>query len=192
MAAVVRPARATDADQVAAVHVASWRWAYAGLLPAEELAGLSVADGPTGGGPGWRARGTGRTDRGATFVADLDGRVVGFVAVGPGRDDVGGPSVGELYAIYLEREVAGTGTGRRLHDAGVELARREGLDPGLLWVLRDNVRARRFYELCGWRADGATKTVPGRTWSTSTRCATSAPWCRPPARRHVARCRHEW
>jgi hypothetical protein len=37
----------------------------------------------------WRATlagtGTGRTDRGATFVADLDGRVVGLVAVGPGR-----------------------------------------------------------------------------------------------------------
>ena len=122
MAAVVRPARTTDAEQVAAVHVASWQWAYAGLLPAEELAGLSVADRADR----WRAMlagtGIGRTDRGATFVADLDGRVVGFVAVGPGRDDVGGPSVGELYALYLQREVAGSGTGalrlagRRRHE----------------------------------------------------------------------------
>ena len=160
MAAVVRPARATDADQVAAVHVASWRWAYAGLLPAEELAGLSVAERADR----WRARlagtGTGRTDRGATFVADFDGRVVGFVTVGPGRDDVGGPSVGELYAIYLERGMAGTGTGRRLHDAGVGWLAEKGWTQALLWVLRDNVRARRFYELCGWRADGSTKTVP--------------------------------
>ena len=96
MAAAVRLARATDAEQVAAVHVASWQWAYAGLLPAEELAGLSVAERTDR----WRATlggtGTGRTDRGATFVADLDGQVVGFVAVGPGRDDVGGQSVGEL------------------------------------------------------------------------------------------------
>ena len=98
---------------MAAVHVASWQSAYAGLLPAE-LAGLSVADRADR----WQARldgtGTGPTDGGATFVADLDGRVVGFVAVGAGRDDVGGPSVGELYAIYLDREVAGTGTGRRV------------------------------------------------------------------------------
>ena len=160
MAAVVRPARATDADQVAAVHVASWRWAYAGLLPAEELAGLSVTERADR----WRARlagtGTGRTDRGATFVADLDGRVVGFVTVGPGRAHVRGPLVGELYAIYLEREMAGTGTGRRLHDAGVGWLAEKGWTQGLLWVLRDNVRARRFYELCGWRADGAAKTVP--------------------------------
>ena len=160
MAAVVRPARATDADQVAAVHVASWRWAYAGLLPAEELAGLSVAERTDR----WLARlagtGTGRTDRGATFVADLDGRVVGFASVGPGRDDVGGPSVGELYAIYLQREMAGTGTGRRLHDAGVGWLAEQGWTLALLWVLRDNLRARRFYEACGWQVDGATKTVP--------------------------------
>jgi GNAT superfamily N-acetyltransferase len=144
---------------VAAVHVASWQWAYSGLLPAEELAGLSVAERADR----WRTRlggtGTGRTDRGATFVADLDGRVVGFVAVGPGRDGVGGPSVGELYAIYLDPEVASTGTGRRLHDAGVGWLAAEGWTRALLWVLRDNVRARRFYELCGWHADGHTTTV---------------------------------
>ena len=160
MAPAVRLASSADADQVAAVHVASWQWAYAGLLPAEELAGLSVADRADR----WRAMlagtGTGLTDRGVTFVADLDGQVVGFVAVGPGRDDVGGPSVGELYAIYLQREVAGTGTGRRLHEAGVGWLTENGWTRALLWVLRDNARARRFYELCGWRADGATKTVP--------------------------------
>ena len=160
MAAAVRLARATDAEQVAAVHVASWQWAYAGLLPAEELAGLSVAERADR----WRATlggtGTGRTDRGATFVADLDGQVVGFVAVGPGRDDVGGQSVGELYAIYLDRNVSGTGTGRRLHDAGVGWLALQGWTRALLWVLRDNTRARRFYELRGWRADGVTKTVP--------------------------------
>jgi len=159
MAAVVRPACATDADEVAAVHVASWQWAYAGLLPAEELAGLSVAERADR----WRTRlagtGTGRTDRGATFVADLDGRVVGFVTVGPGRDDVGGPSVGELYGIYLQREVAGTGTGRLMHDTGLGWLAEQGWTLALLWVLRDNVRSRRFYELCGWRADGVTKTV---------------------------------
>ena len=126
MALAVRLASAADADQVAAVHVAAWQWAYAGLLPAAELAALSAAERADR----WRDRlagtGTGRTDRGATFVADVDGRVVGFVTVGPGRDDVGGPSVGELYAIYVQRGVAGTGTGRRLHDAGIGWLAGEG------------------------------------------------------------------
>jgi RimJ/RimL family protein N-acetyltransferase len=30
-------------------------------------------------------------------------------------------------------------------------------DAATLWVLADNRRARRFYELAGWRPDGASK-----------------------------------
>ena len=88
------------------MHVASWQWAYAGPLPADELAGLSIADRADR----WQARlagtGTGRTDQGATFVADLDGRVVGFVTVGPG-DNVRAPR-------FYERALApATGVGAR-------------------------------------------------------------------------------
>lgn len=40
---VVRPARITDADGIAEVHVRSWQAAYRGLMPQEVLDGLSVA-----------------------------------------------------------------------------------------------------------------------------------------------------
>jgi len=32
---VVRPAAMADAEAIGEVHVASWRWAYAGLMPAD-------------------------------------------------------------------------------------------------------------------------------------------------------------
>ena len=32
---------------------------------------------------------------------------------------------------------------------------------GRLWVLRDNARARRFYEGHGWRADGTERVAGG-------------------------------
>ena len=38
----IRRARPEDAGAIAAVHVAAWREAYAGLVPAEALAALSV------------------------------------------------------------------------------------------------------------------------------------------------------
>jgi GNAT superfamily N-acetyltransferase len=149
----VRPAAPEDVNAVADVHVRSWQWAYAGLLPADLLAGLRAEDRV----PQWQRR-IESDDRGRVLLlADLDGAVVGFVAVGAGREQVGGPSVGELMAIYLVPEVAGTGTGRALHDAGLAWLTARGFTLARLWVLSSNSRARGFYERMGWRSDGQTR-----------------------------------
>ena len=88
------------------------------------------------------------------YVAELDGHLRGFVAVGPSRD---GGKVGELYAIYVDPDTWSTGVGRALiEQAEVRLAER--YDDATLWVLDDNPRARRFYERAGWQTDGARKT----------------------------------
>jgi GNAT superfamily N-acetyltransferase len=82
--------------------------------------------------------------------------IVGFATFGPSRDaDASG--LGEIYALYVDPESYGGGTGRllmaearrRLHDAGMNEA--------ILWVLRGNKRAQRFYEREGWKPDGATR-----------------------------------
>lgn len=145
-------ASADDATSIARVHVASWQWAYAGLLPDDVLAGLSVPERAAR----WRDI-LSAEDAGVTFVAGGPAGAVGFVSVGPGREDVGRPGVGELYALYVHPAVAGTGVGRRLHDHGLAWLGSGGLLPAHLWLLDGNERARRFYERCGWRPDGVTK-----------------------------------
>jgi GNAT superfamily N-acetyltransferase len=149
----VRPAVPQDVAAVAAVHVRSWRWAYAGLLPDDLLAGLRAEDRV----PQWQRRVESDDPDRTLLLADLDGAVVGFVAVGAGREPVGGPGVGELMAIYLVPEVAGTGTGRALHDAGTAWLVDRGFTLARLWVLTSNSRARGFYERMGWRHDGRTR-----------------------------------
>jgi GNAT superfamily N-acetyltransferase len=91
-----------------------------------------------------------------TFVADLGGEIVGFVAVGKSRDP---GTDGELFAIYVHPEHWGTGTGRALIEAGETELRRLGHKEAVLWVLDDNPRARRFYELAGWSVDGAAREI---------------------------------
>lgn len=150
----VRPAIVEDAGAVGRVHVASWQWGYAGLLPAELLDGLSVPERATR----WRDILAGENpDEGAvTFVGELPTGLAGFVSVGSGRADVGGPEVGEIRALYVDPGHAGRGVGGALHDAGVEwLTSRHRL--ARLWVLRGNARARGFYERHGWHADGVEK-----------------------------------
>jgi ribosomal protein S18 acetylase RimI-like enzyme len=144
-----------DAAGIASVHVRTWQRAYRGLVPAEFLAGLSVdrrAD-------WWRREIESTPPDRAPWVASDDSHVVGFVSVGPSRDDGAGPHVGELYAIYVDPDCWDRGVGRELlRHAERDLAA-AGYDDATLWVLTANERGRRFYEAGGWVADGATQTA---------------------------------
>lgn len=86
----------------------------------------------------------GQIANGQVIVAELDGQIVGFAAV------VGG----ELDGLFVEPDLWGRGIGRALADAATHEARRRGLT---LKVIA-NPRARRFYEHCGFKAEGEMMT----------------------------------
>jgi GNAT superfamily N-acetyltransferase len=147
----VRSASAGDAEHIAAVHVASWRAAYPGLVPQPVLDDLDVARRAEA----WRQ--ILREAAEQTFVAeDADGRSGGFISVGASRDDDAAGTVGELFALYLRAELWGTGLGAQLHGVGLT-ALSERFAYATLWVIGGNTRARRFYERHGWSPDGASK-----------------------------------
>jgi ribosomal protein S18 acetylase RimI-like enzyme len=144
-AVLIRPARAEDAPAVADVHTRTWQAAYEHVFGPERLAAIDVS------------RRLAFAERaiasGGVAVAEVDGRIVGFVAVGPSTDVEG---EGELYAIYVLPEAWGGGAGPGLMEAAKELLRASYAD-ATLYVLEDNPRARRFYEREGWALDGVTK-----------------------------------
>jgi ribosomal protein S18 acetylase RimI-like enzyme len=142
MVSLVRPAEVSDAAAIARVHVATWRSTYRGLLPEEFLTSLDVR---------------GYTDRWRRIVADSTSRVyvaenaqgvIGFASGGRERAGEGAYS-GELYAIYILEEAQGRGHGRRLVQAVVNGLRDLELPDMIVWVLRENAPARRFYERLG-------------------------------------------
>ncbi len=84
--------------------------------------------------------------------------MVGFAMGGSARDSTEGPDVvGELYAIYVLPASSGNGIGRALMDESLDRLRVEGFTEAILWVLEDNPRTRRFYELAGWQLEDAVK-----------------------------------
>jgi ribosomal protein S18 acetylase RimI-like enzyme len=148
----VRAATPTDAPAVATVHVRSWREAYAGHMPDDLLAGLDVPARTRA----WAQRLAQPRPGTRTLVAVAGGNVVGFVHTGPSRDPgVDDPTVLELRAIYIDPDALGTGAGAALMRAVLADAAAAGMSEIRLWVLRDNARARAFYEHFGFAPDGA-------------------------------------
>lgn len=152
----IRAARVGDAAALARVHVATWRAAYAGLLPDELLRSLSVAEREAS----WvTAIGDGPAAGVATVVALVAGGLVGFASVGPARDDDLSEDVSELWSLYVHPDSWGAGVGHALHSRALPRMRERAASSGTLWVLTANDRARRFYEAHGWLADGTEQTA---------------------------------
>jgi GNAT superfamily N-acetyltransferase len=146
----VRDARPEDARDVAHVHTEAWRAAYAHAFPHEALTAISAARRAEF----WRDVVERRAPRTHTLLATHSGRVVGFASLGPELDDEADREPrGELYAMYVIPHQWGFGIGQALMAEAVERLRSEGFGKAILWVLEDNPRARRYYELAGWRVD---------------------------------------
>jgi ribosomal protein S18 acetylase RimI-like enzyme len=142
-----------DVEAIAGVHVQSWRETYTGLVPDAFFGEAAYArrvrfwsDVLTTAPP--RVR-----------VAEVDGEIVGFAFAGEAH----GPDVTKgfeparplhLYSIYLLADHHGSGLGKRLLDGVI------GDEPAQLWVARDNLRARAFYERHGFATDGVEYIDP--------------------------------
>ena len=125
------------------VHWKSWQETYPGLMDEAYLAGRTL-EVCVEKAFRWRDN---------LLVAKDGERVVGFVGYGAAGDAL--PETGEVFALYVLQEFCGQGVGTALMDAA--LARLAQYPRVCLWVLKENKRAIRFYETCGFRPSGAEK-----------------------------------
>ncbi len=176
---VIRSASAADATQVAGVQREGWFAAYDGIIPREIIDRVTAPD------DGARVRQTFRTrpwqrmivavaanqENPGSFRESTAPGIVGYASFGPETDVLGAPwphpltadgedgSVAELYALYVRPAWWSTGTGRALMERVLAKTSRAGYRSITLWVLRDNLRARRFYERAGFAPDGASNVL---------------------------------
>ena len=138
----IRQAVDSDARGIARVHIDSWRSTYAGIVPAEHLAGLDYDEREAR----WHRILADRRQN--AFVAeDPHGRIIGFASGGPERSN-DTDYAGELYAIYIVESRQRQGLGRWLVSALGEWFLSRGWKSMLLWVLANNP-SRSFYEALG-------------------------------------------
>jgi ribosomal protein S18 acetylase RimI-like enzyme len=150
---VVFPAGPTDAEDLARVHVASWRETYRGLLSDAFLARMSE--------PGFSRRF--RRDLadhklGVMLAAADRYGLVGYAQGGPSRRRVAGEA--EIATLYVLRQAQGHGLGAQLMRQTARALAAQGATSLLISVLRDNLRARGFYEHLGGEPE-APRREPG-------------------------------
>lgn len=145
----VRRGRLQDASDIAAVHDASWREAYRGLIPGRELERMVARRGPD-----WWAKALRRDVR--LLALDFDESVAGYVSYGRNRW-ASLPYEGEIFELYLAPEFTGIGFGRRLFEAARRELTAEGLRGTVVWALAQNERAVAFYGHMGGRVVGSAQ-----------------------------------
>lgn len=136
----VRPARPDDAEDVAAVDRLTWTSVTS---PAPRPEDWTVDD------PAAVVR--------DLLVAELDGRVVGYVRVVPGFALPSHAHVRCVEGLAVHPDAQAGGVGTALVQAAVEQAIAEGARKLTLRVLARNVTARRLYARCGFVEEGVLR-----------------------------------
>ena len=129
---MIRRATVADAAAIARVHVASSQFAYADILPAEQIAAMS----PDAKRSEWQEL---LGEGGVVWVAEVEGSVVGFASLD--RE--------HLTSLYVDPIAQGAGVGTVL------LAEAQRGGARTLDVLADSGHARMFYAARGWTDSGA-------------------------------------
>jgi ribosomal protein S18 acetylase RimI-like enzyme len=142
---IIRPAKMSDAEAIALVHVNSWRETYAGIISQEFLNMLSVKEKTQW----WESVLSKEQERAFCFVAESSKRgVIGFGNSGPDRHP-NRDKQGEHYALYVLRDEQRKAVGFRLLYAMQRSLVLQGFSDANVWVLKENVRALAFYKQTG-------------------------------------------
>ncbi len=156
----LEPADLAACRGIAEVHVEAWRHAYRDIVPAEYLAGLSVAEHEAM----WRRSLAAGSPR--LLVARSGDRVQGFIGFDASRDEGAGSQLGEIWVLYVRPDAQRLGVGRRLCREALATLFAEGFTCVTLWVIVGNDNAMRFYRARGFQLEPGSRqsfTLGGAT-----------------------------
>ena len=146
----IRTARLEDAEKIAFVHTMAWKSAYKRIIDPLFLDTLKLED---------RLKlryKILRENKGISYVALWKNKVIGFCdgsvlrfhdnqlfSIEQKRARI---ERGEIYALYILEHHQGQGVGNALFQNLRLQMKEKGLFPFLAWALKDNHKARKFYE----------------------------------------------
>ncbi len=149
----IRYAKLEDAKALGEIHSKSWKIAYKGMISDEILNNITSEK---------RERYfekalSNKWEEDALIF--LEDKAVGFICIGKCRDEDRDEFYGEIWGIYLLPEFFNKGIGYELIKWGIKELKDRNYKRVTLWVLEENLKARRFYEKVGLHHDGTIKEI---------------------------------
>lgn len=141
-----REAIQSDCDWIGKVYCDSWKAAYQNLLPKAYLDSLTAENCMPD-----------KVSDNDIVLAEQE-RVLGICHISEARHR-DKKEWGEVVAIYLLPEIWGSGAGSELFQTALRKLKQNGFKRVCLWVLKDNIRARTFYEKNGFRVSGSEREM---------------------------------
>ncbi len=140
----IRRANVADAAAIAQLRIDSWRASYRGIMPDAYLDAMKSEESTRL----WTRVLSAGSDAACTFVAEIDGELVGFAA-GNTLAEAKLAFDAELTALYILPSAQRAGIGRRLLSQVANALTAAGTGNMLVWVLAKNKKAREFFEHLG-------------------------------------------
>lgn len=135
--------RNDDRLAISRIYEESWKFAYKDIIPKTYLESI----------PAGRWAPNIEKEGMNTLVLIEDGMFIGTSSYCKSRfSDFS--DLGEIVSIYLLPQYIGKGYGKLLLNAVKEELGQLGFNEIFLWVLEDNLRARKFYEKAGFTTSG--------------------------------------
>lgn len=150
----VRKATLEDIPGIARLMAASWRAAFSNIITPEEMERYTDEQRRQG-----QLRAILQGGEHDLYVALYGDIPCGEAICAETRDEDSQGSA-EVISIYADPEYWGKGVGRAVMRAALAGFAAQGYSDVLLWVFKENERARTFYERCGFEPDGAEKSSP--------------------------------
>lgn len=139
----IRDIKKEDIPQVVDIQISGWRAAYKGMIDDEYLENMNVEK---------KIKMREKDYKETRFiVAEINNEIVGFCRYTDNMEKTPEtPEVDcELRALYVKPELKHNGIGKKMFQYAVNEFKNMGKTKMVLWCLKDNVLARKFYEKMG-------------------------------------------
>ena len=143
-----REANINDAEKLGYIHYKSWIETYTGLIHPDFLASRSIK----------KSTAIFSENKCKNIILASDNEnPIGFCGFGNTRDPDLPKNFGEIYGIYVLRSYQHMSIGHQLISSALIKLKGYGYTDISLWVLKDNIKAIKFYEKLQFHFDGNEK-----------------------------------